>query len=53
MTTNHEANNNGAGSTAHGDDFTNFIHEQMEEPITFKGFAVTYDRKFNLGNFER
>jgi hypothetical protein len=24
----------------------------MEEPITIKGFSATYDRKFNLGNFE-
>jgi hypothetical protein len=25
---------------------------ELEEPITLKGFAATYDRKFNLGNFE-
>ena len=25
---------------------------RLEEPITLKGFAATYDRKFNLGNFE-
>ena len=25
---------------------------ELEEPIMLKGFAVTYDRKFNLGNFE-
>ncbi len=24
----------------------------LEEPVTIKGFSVTYDRKFNLGNFE-
>jgi hypothetical protein len=24
----------------------------LEEPITIKGFSATYDRKFNLGNFE-
>lgn len=24
----------------------------LEEPVQIKGFAVTYDRKFNLGNFE-
>lgn len=24
----------------------------LEEPVTIRGFAVTYDRKFNLGNFE-
>ena len=23
-----------------------------EEPVTIKGFSATYDRKFNLGNFE-
>jgi hypothetical protein len=25
---------------------------QIEEPVQIKGFAVTYDRKFNCGNFE-
>ena len=25
---------------------------ELEEPITVKGFSATYDRKFNLGNFE-
>jgi hypothetical protein len=24
----------------------------FEEPVTIKGFSATYDRKFNLGNFE-
>ena len=24
----------------------------MEAPVQFKRFAVTYDHKFNLGNFE-
>lgn len=28
-----------------------FVHP-LEEPVQIKGFAVTYDRKFNLGNFE-
>ena len=28
-----------------------FVH-QLEEPVQIKGFSVTYDRKFNLGNFE-
>ena len=32
------------------DDFS-FTHE-LEEPVTAKGFAVTYDRKFNLGDGE-
>ena len=40
-------------------DFTNgngrhndlFAYE-LDEPIYIKGFSVTYDRKFNLGNFE-
>jgi hypothetical protein len=51
MTMYHDTRNNGDSST-YRDDFTRFIDEQLEEPITFKGFAVTYDRKFNLGNFE-
>ncbi len=41
-------------------DTTNNGHEEgmagfpfdIEEPVQLKGFAVTYDRKFNLGNFE-
>lgn len=28
-----------------------FVHP-LEEPVQIKGFAVTDDRKFNLGNFE-
>jgi len=28
-----------------------FVH-QLEEPGQIKRFAATYDRKFNLGNFE-
>ncbi len=43
-------NGNGHGPTAN-DDFTGFTYE-LEEPITVKGFSVTYDRKFNIGNFE-
>ena len=31
--------------------FNGFSYE-LEEPITVKGFSVTYDRKFNTGNFE-
>jgi hypothetical protein len=31
------------------DDNTRFA---LEEPIQMKGFSATYDRKFNLGNFE-
>lgn len=31
--------------------FTGFRPE-LEEPVQIKGFAVTYDRKFNCGNFE-
>lgn len=38
------------GHTAN-DDFTGFTYE-LEEPIAIKGFSVTYDRKFNTGNFE-
>lgn len=28
------------------------LAHQLEEPVQLKGFSVTYDRKFNLGNFE-
>ena len=51
MTNNGYSNGQGHGPTAHDDNFTG-IHYELEEPITVKGFAVTYDRKFNLGNFE-
>ena len=51
MTINGYNNGKGHGPIAHDDNFTGFSHE-LEEPITYKGFAVTYDRKFNLGNFE-
>lgn len=50
MTNNGNNNENGHGATA-SDDFTGFTYE-LEEPITVKGFSVTYDRKFNTGNFE-
>lgn len=50
MTNNGNNNGNGHGSTANGD-FTGFTYE-LEEPITVKGFSVSYDRKFNIGNFE-
>ena len=50
MTNNGNNNRNGHGSTAN-DDFTGFTYE-LEEPITVKGFSVSYDRKFNTGNFE-
>ena len=46
-----EYNSAGSGNGVPADDFPGFTHE-LEEPITLKGFAVTYDRKFNLGNFE-
>jgi hypothetical protein len=49
MTTN--GYNNDKGHTADDDDFTGLTYE-LEEPIIYKGFAVTYDRKFNTGNFE-
>jgi hypothetical protein len=29
----------------------NGFSHQLEEPAQIKVFAVTYDRKFNLGNF--
>ena len=50
MTTNGDNNHNGHGLHAN-DDFTGSPYE-LEEPITVKGFSVTYDRKFNLGDFE-
>jgi hypothetical protein len=50
MTLNGYYNDNGDGPTAN-DDFIGFTYE-LEEPITVKGFSVTYDRKFNIGNFE-
>ena len=33
-------------------DIHNGLAHQLEEPVQLKGFSVTYDRKFNLGNFE-
>ena len=36
---------------ATNDDLTSSPYE-LEEPIVIKGFSATYDRKFNLGNFE-
>ncbi len=39
------------GHVANDDDYTGFTYE-LEEPIAVKGFSVTYDRKFNTGNFE-
>ena len=47
---NGNGNGNGNGATANHD-YTGFNYE-LEEPITVKGFSVTYDRKFNTGNFE-
>ncbi len=46
-------NNNGFnnGNDRYGATSANFIYE-LDEPIHIKGFSVTYDRKFNLGNFE-
>ncbi|MFQ5418982.1 MAG: hypothetical protein ACE5FD_02750 [Anaerolineae bacterium] len=43
-------NNNGFsnGDGRHNDLFP----YELEEPIHIKGFSVTYDRKFNVGNFE-
>ena len=39
------------GDFARIEAFTGFRPE-LEEPVQIKGFAVTYDRKFNCGNFE-
>jgi hypothetical protein len=49
MTTNPYANGN--GHLYEADNHNGFTH-QLEEPVQIKGFSVTYDRKFNLGNFE-
>lgn len=45
--------NNGHSNrrSANRDEFSGFTYE-LEEPIAYKGFSVTYDRKFNAGNFE-
>lgn len=57
MTTNPYSNGNGHTSTLlsasldEADIHNGFAH-QLEEPVQIKGFAVTYDRKFNLGNFQ-
>ena len=39
------------GHAANNDDYTG-LTDELEEPIAVKGFSVTYDRKFNTGNFE-
>ena len=44
-------NNGHNNGHAANDDYTGFTYE-LEEPIAVKGFSVTYDRKFNTGNFE-
>ena len=49
MTTNPYANGN--EHLAEAEIPNRFIH-QLEEPVQIKGFSVTYDRKFNCGNFE-
>jgi hypothetical protein len=49
MSTNPYANGNTPLDEA--DFHSEFVH-QLEEPVHMKGFSVTYDRKFNLGNFE-
>ncbi len=43
-------NNNGF-SNGNGR-YNDMFPYELEEPIHIKGFSVTYDRKFNLGNFE-
>lgn len=39
------------GDFTEAEPFTATFHH-LEEPVQIKGFSVTYDRKFNLGNFE-
>ena len=57
MTTSPYSNGNGHTSTllsASLDeaDIHDGLAHQLEESVQLKGFSVTYDRKFNLGNFE-
>lgn len=42
---------NGNGHLVEADMHSELMHP-LEEPVQIKGFSVTYDRKFNLGNFE-
>ena len=51
MNKNGQSNGNGSGPVSLTEELTGFTFE-MEEPVLLRGFAVTYDRKFNLGNFE-
>ncbi len=57
MSTNPYAHGHGHTSTllstslVEADIHTGFVYE-LEEQVQIKGFSVTYDRKFNLGNFE-
>jgi hypothetical protein len=51
MNKNGQNNGNGSGPVSLEEELTGFTFE-MEEPVLLRGFAVTYDRKFNLGNFE-
>jgi hypothetical protein len=44
-------NGKGADSSIHNEDYAG-LTDELEEPVTIKGFAVTYDRTFNLGNYE-
>ncbi len=55
MTKNGQRNGHGNGGNGHGplaNDEGVGLPFALEEPVQVKGFAVTYDRKFNLGNFE-
>ena len=45
-------NNNGFSNGSDHGHHGNLFPYELEEPIHIKGFSVTYDRKFNLGNFE-
>jgi len=40
-----------SGRLTEAESFASAAHP-LEGPITIKGFSATYDRKFNLGNFE-
>jgi hypothetical protein len=51
MSTSGDNNGKGADSSIHNADYAG-LTDELEELVTIKGFAVTYDRTFNLGNHE-
>jgi hypothetical protein len=51
MSINGYHNEEGADSSTRNADYAG-LTDELEEPVTIKGFAVIYDRTFNLGNHE-